>query len=116
MIHDEPLSIDIAEGKTADTLIYTLSGPITLRNLFELQSTLRNSPVPPLTILDITKVPYVDSAGIGLIINHHVHCKNKGGRLVAAGVTPRVMGLLQIIKVDTVLEFAASAEAAQTAA
>lgn len=113
MFNDDPLKIDRRPGKSADTLIYSLTGPLLLRNMFDLQADLRKSPTPPLTILDLTAVPYMDSAGIGLVVNHHVHCQNKGLRLVVVGVAPRVLGLFKIIKVDTILTMTDTVEAAE---
>jgi len=43
MLNDGPLTIDRKEGKTADTLIFCLSGPLTLRNIFEFQAELAAS-------------------------------------------------------------------------
>ena len=113
MFNDDPLKIDRRPGKSADTLIYSLTGPLLLRNMFDLQAELRKGPTPPLTILDLTAVPYMDSAGIGLVVNHHVHCQNKGLRLVVVGVAPRVMEVFKIIKVDAILKMTDTVEAAE---
>ena len=113
MFIDDPLKIDRRPGKSADTLIYSLTGPLLLRNMFDLQAELRKGPTPPLTILDLTAVPYMDSAGIGLVVNHHVHCQNKGLRLVVVGVAPRVMEVFKIIKVDAILKMTDTVEAAE---
>jgi len=55
----------------------------------------------------------MDSAGIGLVVNHHVHCQNKGLRLVVVGVAPRVMEVFKIIKVDAILKMTDTVEAAE---
>ena len=47
MLNDGPLTIDRREGKNPGTRVFCLSGPLTLRNLFELQSELRGSEPPP---------------------------------------------------------------------
>ena len=51
-------------------------------------------------ILDLTEVPYMDSAGLGMIVSHYVRCQGRGVRLVAAGVSSRVVQLLELTKVD----------------
>lgn len=91
-----------------------LSGPLTLANIFELQAQFRNSEPVPLTILDLAGVPYMDSAGMGLVINYHVHCQNRGGRLVAVGVSPRVLELFKITRVDSVISMAATTDEAES--
>jgi anti-anti-sigma factor len=102
-------TIERNQGKTPGTVIFRLSGPFTardmhgalspnaLRNTFEAED--GNHP-HALHILDLTEVPYMDSAGLGLIVSHYVRCHGRGVRLVAAGVSPRVLQLLEMTKVD----------------
>jgi anti-sigma B factor antagonist len=111
MAHDDPLSFEQNAGTAPGTRILTLTGPLTLRNLFELQTELRGGELPKLSILDLSGVPYMDSAGMGLIINHYVHCQNNGSRFVAVGVSPRVHELFRMTKVDSVIPQAPSIEA-----
>jgi anti-sigma B factor antagonist len=113
MAIDGPLKIDREEGKNPGTLIVRLAGPLTLRNIFDLQSQLRNAKPTPVTILDLTDVPYMDSAGMGVVVNYHVHCQNLGGRLSAVGVSPRIMELFKITKVDSVIRMAPTLEEAE---
>jgi hypothetical protein len=65
MAIDDPLVIKRVEGRAPGTVITTLTGPITLRNLFDLQPQLRSSNMPRVSILDLSGVPYMDSAGMG---------------------------------------------------
>ncbi|MFZ0744592.1 MAG: STAS domain-containing protein [Terracidiphilus sp.] len=113
MLPDGPLTIDRTAGKAADTLIYHLSGPLTLRNMFDFQSQLRSGTPARLTILDLTQVPYMDSAGMGLVMNQYVHCKTNGLKLVVAGANRRVMDLFEVTKVSTILPLAATVEEAE---
>jgi anti-sigma B factor antagonist len=113
MLNDGPLTIDRADGKNPGTRVFRLSGPLTLRNLFELQSELRKSTLPSVTILDLSAVPYMDSAGMGLVMNHYVRCKTNGTKLVVSGANSRVMDLFKVTKVDAVLPLVTSIEAAE---
>jgi anti-anti-sigma factor len=113
MALDAPLTLEQREGKLPGTRIVVLNGPLTLRNMFELQTLLRTPPEPTLSILDLSLVPYMDSAGMGLIVNHYVHCQALGVKMVAAGVSPRVMELFKLTRVDTVVPRAANIEAAE---
>lgn len=94
MLNDGPLTIERKEGKNPGTQVFSLVGPLTLRNLFELQTELRNSALPPLTVIDLTDVPYMDSAGMGLVMNHYVRCQTNGAKLIVAGANNRVLELL----------------------
>jgi anti-sigma B factor antagonist len=113
MLQDGPLTIARREGSTAETLIFALAGPLTLRNMFDLQNELRSSETPRLTILDLSGVPYMDSAGMGLVMNHYVHCQARKGKLVVVGASGRLMDLFKVTKVDSVLPLAATIEEAE---
>jgi len=102
-------TIERNQGRTPGTVIFRLSGPFTARDMYGSLSptALRNtfeaeedSEPQTLHILDLTDVPYMDSAGLGLIVSHYVRCQGRGVRLVAAGVSPRVLQLLEMTKVD----------------
>jgi len=115
MAIDAPLSIERKDSSVPGTRILVLTGPLTLRNLFELQADLRSGELPKLSIIDLSGVPYMDSAGMGLIINHYVHCQNHGSRMIAVGVSPRVHELFRMTKVDSVIAQAATIEEAESA-
>jgi anti-sigma B factor antagonist len=83
--------------------------PDALRNTFEAEE---GGEQQALHILDLTEVPYMDSAGLGLIVSHYVRCQGRGVRLVAAGVSPRVLQLLEMTKVDGFLPRIATVEEA----
>jgi len=110
---DAPLTFERKEGKLSGSRILTLNGPLTLRNLFELQTELRTDPQPKLSILDLSGVPYMDSAGMGLVINHYVHCQNAGTKMIAVGVSPRVHELFKMTKVDSIIPQAPTLETAE---
>lgn len=104
----ESLTMESLPGQAEGSRILRLTGPLTLSSLFDFQNTLRADP-PPLLILDLTGVPYMDSAGMGAIINYFVFCQRHGHKLVVAGVTPRVMELFTMTKVDSLLTMVPSA-------
>jgi anti-sigma B factor antagonist len=112
----DPLTIDALPGSNPGTLILRLSGPIVLANLLPLRAQLRSGEPPRLTILDLTGVSYIDSSGMSEIINHEVYCRDKHARLALAGVSPRVLGMLQITRLDKVLTIAATVEDAEAMA
>jgi anti-anti-sigma factor len=116
-----PFSIERKQGKAPGTVIFRLSGPFTardmygsltpaaLRNMLNFQS-MPGEERPLVNILDLTGVPYMDSSGLGVIVTHYVHCQGKGIRLVLAGVSPRVLELFKMTKVDTTLPMANTVE------
>ncbi len=114
MALDAPLSIETREGKAPGMVVLCLSGPLTLRNLFAFQASLRRDPPPPAVVLDLSQVPYMDSAGMGAVINYYVHCEKHHCRMVVAGVSSRVMEMFKMTKVDAVIRLAATVEEAET--
>jgi anti-anti-sigma factor len=114
-------AIERSRGKTPGTTVFRLSGPFTARDMHSSLSpiALRNTfeseegdDPHALHILDLTEVPYIDSAGLGMIVSHYVRCQSRGVRLVLAGVNPRVIQLLEMTKVDGFLPRIATVEEA----
>ena len=102
MFNDKPLTFQQKEGKTPGTRIFVLDGPLILRNMFEFQAAMRLGS-PQRTYIDLTNVPYMDSAGIGAIVNYYVHCQKDATQVIVAGVSDRVMELFKMTKVDSVI-------------
>jgi anti-anti-sigma factor len=116
MAIDGPLLIESQQGKASGTFIIRLTGPLTLRNIFDLQTLFRTMESVPLTILDLSSVPYMDSAGMGVVVNCHVHRQSRGGKLVVTGVSERILELFKMTHVDSVIAMAPTAEAAEALA
>ena len=113
MLRDLPLSFECLPGNSPATRVFRLTGPLTLGNMFELQAALRQDPQPQLTILDLSGVPYMDSAGLGVVVNCHVHCQNKGAAMALAGVNERVMEMFRMTRTAEIMTIADSVAAAQ---
>src|ERR1700760_1893022 len=102
-------TVERSEGKTSGTVILHFHGPFTARdmyhsltplalsNILEFHST-GDEELPRLNILDLTDVPYMDSAGLGIIVRHYVRCKSRGVRIVLVGAEPRVLDLFVLCK------------------
>ena len=114
-------SIERSDGKEPGAVIFRLTGSFTARDMYGSLSpaAMRNTfepveggQVETLHILDLTEVSYMDSAGLGLIVSHYVRCQNRGVRLVAVGVSQRVVQLLEMTKVDKLFPRVGSIEEA----
>jgi anti-sigma B factor antagonist len=108
----DPLHIEVVSGTPAGQRVLRLTGPILISNFFEFQSLVRSSPSPTL-ILDLTQVPYIDSAGIGALVGAYVTHQKEGRRLALAGVTQRVRNALQVTRVEQFFPFYDSVPAAE---
>jgi anti-sigma B factor antagonist len=110
----ETLTLESVPGQAVGCRILRVTGPLTLNGLFDFQSTLRADP-PAALILDLTGVPYMDSAGMGAIINYFVSCQRAGRKMVVAGVNGRVLELFKMTKVDALLKMTSTVDEAEQA-
>jgi anti-sigma B factor antagonist len=83
--------------------------------MFKLQSELLTLK-PLCLIIDMTAVPYMDSAGLGVIMNYFVSAQGGGRKLLLVGVNDRVKALLEMTKVDSVLRLCESVQVAESLA
>ena len=95
---DEPLRVESLVGSRVEHRILRLTGPLTLSNLFEFQGMVRADKAVAL-IIDLTQVPYIDSAGIGALMGAHVSRQSDGRRLALVGINQRVQHALEITRV-----------------
>lgn len=112
---DKELTYSCTEGAKEGVVILRLSGPFTLNNMFPLQGELRTLR-PPCLIMDLTEVPYMDSAGMGVIMNYHVAAQGEGHKFFVVGVSDRLRAVLEMTRVDTILNIRDSVEAAEASA
>ena len=86
------------DGSQAGNRVIRLTGPLTLSNLFQFQALIRAEKAAVL-IIDLTNVPYIDSAGIGALMGAHVSRQRDSRRLALVGVNQRVQHALEITRV-----------------
>jgi anti-sigma B factor antagonist len=55
-------------------------------------------------VLDLARVPYVDSCGLGTMVQAYVSAHRAGGSVKLWNITPRVRQLLTITRLLTVFE------------
>jgi anti-sigma B factor antagonist len=107
---DAPLTITTSQPSPAASVL-KLEGPLVIVHLFQFQTTLR-AQTSALIVLDLSGVPYMDSSGLGAILNGYVSAQKNGHRVVLAGVNDRVKALLQLTKVDSILKLFPDTESA----
>jgi anti-anti-sigma factor len=119
-----PFTIERKKGRAPGTVIFRFCGPFTARDMFSnvapiaihnmlhFQSMPGEEP-PALNILDLTDVPYMDSTGLGRIVSHYVHCRDRNIRMIVAGAGPRVLELFRMTRVDSVLPMSVTVEEAE---
>ncbi len=109
---DDPLIHTYAAGKKDGTTILKLVGPLTLSTIFGFQNEFRAN-TPQVMIVDLSESPYMDSAGLGLLMNYYVSAEHHGRKLLLAGVNHRIAAMLEMTKVHTVLKTFPTVEEAE---
>jgi anti-sigma B factor antagonist len=102
---DQTLEIFEIGAPGAPASMLRLKGPILIANLFDFQNRVRKSTDQDL-ILDMTEVPYIDSAAMGVLVGAYVSREKAGKDLLLVGVTPRVRAVLQVTQVERFFKFA----------
>jgi anti-sigma B factor antagonist len=98
----------IEEKMNGDVTVMTVTGDITLNQggdvllKDKVQSLLQQGRQK--LVLDLGAVSYVDSAGLGQLVQIHATTKSKGGSLRLANVTKRLKDLLVVTKLVTVFD------------
>jgi anti-anti-sigma factor len=107
-----PLTYSFATGKNDGTTILKLNGPLTLSTIFGFQNEFRGQ-TPQVMIVDLSESPYMDSAGLGLLMNYYVSAESHGRKLLLAGANERIESLLEMTKVHKVLKNFPTVDAAE---
>ena len=111
----EPLTIHDLDDPTSGHRILHLTGPILISNLFDFQTRVRGNTARAL-ILDLSGVPYIDSAGIGALVGAYVNHQKDGRSLALVGVNERVRNALKVTHVESFFRFFDSVASAGSAA
>ncbi len=91
---------DIAVIKITGDITLNQGGDVLLKD--KIQSLLQQGHTK--LVLDLGGVSYVDSAGLGQLVQIHATTKNSGGALRMANVTKRLKDLLVVTKLVTVFD------------
>jgi anti-anti-sigma factor len=97
----ESFSIDVVDNDSG-ARIMKLRGALTIRTLFDFQAVSRQPMIKPV-IVDLTNVPYMDSAGLGCIVSVFTSCQNKGLGFAVCGLSSRLQSLFDVTHVSTLL-------------
>ena len=107
-------SMTWSDGSLEGERILTLTGPFTLSTVFEFQDAIRTNH-PPITIVDLTEVPYMDSAALGSLMGLHVSCQQHGRHYSLIGASDRLRTVFRVSGVHTILVTHNSLAEAETA-
>ena len=105
------LKIETETG-TAGIRIFRLIGPLTLGSVFEFQD-LARADHDAATVIDLSGVPYMDSAGLGAILGIMASCQRKNRGFGITGATERIQTLFSVAGVAGLIPSFDSVELAE---
>ncbi len=93
--------------KKNETWIVEIDGPIKSGMEFdladELETCLHQSEVPKI-VVDMKKVPFINSAALGIFLNIYREVERRNGRFGLCSISSDVDNLLEITKLGSILE------------
>ena len=92
------LTIGTRESAAGGPKIVTLGGSLTLETVASFNQSLREEPAPAL-ILDMSELTWLDSAGVGALVQLLVRRSKTEHSLALAGLSPRNNAVLQVAQV-----------------
>jgi anti-sigma B factor antagonist len=106
-MQDSPTSFSTYTGSHPETAIIKVEGPFTLPSIFAFQEKvafLKAHQVISVYVIDVSAVPYMDSAGLGCVINLYVAAEKNNQQFFLAGANERVTALLETAKVHRLIK------------
>lgn len=98
----EELLVETVSGTPRGVRILRLAGPFILRTLFDFQSLIRSGDEQT-TFIDLTEVPYIDSAALGCLIGVHVSAQKNNRQYALVGASDRLRSLFDMTGVGSIL-------------
>lgn len=99
--------MEITSTQEGTVYIVSIDGPIKSGMEFdladELEARMHEMPVPKI-VVDMKKVPFINSAALGILLNIFQEIEKKNGRFGLAGISTEVDNLLEITKLTSVFE------------
>ena len=91
--------------KDGDAVLAAVRGEIDLHNSPDLRAgllALLTEAQPKKLILNLSAVPYMDSSAIAVFVESLQKLRKAGGKLYLTNLQPRVKGLLEIARLDSI--------------
>jgi anti-sigma B factor antagonist len=112
----QPAYLDLEKqpASTGQQMVMRLDGKLSLETVHNFVQTLRPEPAAHL-ILDLGGVSFLDSAGVGALVQLFVHRRNQGKTFALTGLTKQSAAVIQVAGLTKLLPTHASVEEALAA-
>jgi anti-anti-sigma factor len=107
-------TVQVRPGESPATIIISVTGPLVLDHLVEIQN-LCMSRVEPVLIFDLAQLSYLDSAAVGFLVHAYVTRVKTGKTLALSGVHGDAKKILDLAHVTPLFGMYKNPEDAETA-
>ena len=111
---DDQLRLHIFDGARPGEKVMVLQGVLNAETAFQFRDRVRENQSAAL-VIDMSRVRYVDSSGLGVLIGAYVSFERNCRRLLLAGLNDRIWDLFRKCKIEDVFtRYPTVADAEQT--
>jgi anti-sigma B factor antagonist len=93
------------------TVVVAIRGDVDLHNSTEMRTELLDILIKASArklVLNLEQVPYMDSSAVAVLVELLQRLRKSGGKIVLTNLQPRVRGLLEIARLNTIFVLAAN--------
>lgn len=107
-------TFEIALDRRGDAAVLQPRGDVDLSRSPLMRSRIAEAAAsrPARVVIDLSKVPYMDSSGVATLVEALQHARRGGWSLVLCDLHPKVRSIFQIAKLESVFTIAADLDAA----
>ncbi|TVQ59399.1 MAG: anti-sigma factor antagonist [Phycisphaerales bacterium] len=110
-------SIEVSTEQRGDALIVTPTGDIDLHRSPAFRARLKDfaSSKPKRLVVDLSRVPYMDSSGVATLVEAMQIARRQSTELVLCGLQDKVRSIFEIARLDMVFKIVPDADTASKA-
>jgi anti-sigma B factor antagonist len=98
---DDKLEFQMRDGARPGEKVMVLDGVLNAETASRFRDSVRQSE-PATLVVDMSRVRYVDSSGLGVLIGAYVSFERDGRCLLLAGLNDRIWNLFRMCKIEDV--------------
>jgi anti-anti-sigma factor len=109
---------EVLFNKEDDILVVELVGEINILDVNDFKDSIKekiNSEQSKKIIVDMAKVPFMDSSGLGMLISLYKYVNENQGKIVYTGLSDYILKILGFAKLDKIFIISEDIEGAKAA-
>jgi anti-sigma B factor antagonist len=97
---NDTLVVESSSGVRAGHAVLSCHGPFTIQTLFSFQNAVRQIESAQVLMIDLTDVPYMDSAGLGALVGAFVSGRKSNRSIALVGAGERITALIRMSNLE----------------